>query len=834
MIWSCPGSLSSTGTGARNGTCCATGIDAWIGVGSGNAGTAWTDTAVQETSVSARDGNPPDTESPGPGTKRKAYSSPSGQLTPISKEEEEEERPRKTRGLACVRDMDEAALRKDVGILFPALHSMVCHLPREHLEERREALDSLIHLARLFLVELLVFLFRRLNKDEEEETCASLLILDQIVRSNISEMTQHTEKLFIALGPILQSTSIRVREALAYLIRTMGAHGLLEKPDSRPLIDFLVRQCTLPLDSTEAADGRHTMELEVRQLCSSTLQSLGDSPRMANEPASIEQLRSLLLLTYGHVVHSGPTDLILETIGYKILSPMQKHYFLSPHEILRGKDRARLQSPNHKCALLAISYIGKFQPHLSKEQVAETISTCVTSYMIQRPALVKLRGTQVAESSAIRAETFLEQHLTPTTLLHLFLAIWRFLGADPMLTREVLHILLDDSPEKGWANPGQTQDRSCPQPDRLPPATTYGLWELIGALGQGDTLEGHEDDLFASCFLAIASPPAQHLLGVQQDWPSDTSPRSMAVQALARVLRLRGSQPAVELMDQEQGWQLLEEAQPEGFTLLSRAIVSHPNLALKSIPQLLLPSLQASQEGERMACTALFAEFLGSPLLMENEPKAMRKQVLKAMLQQTQDSNIHIRGRALHGLRNAVTAFPDKVRKKQEQILASFVHGVCQSCDPCAILDATEGLCWMLRDPKAPLKAHVAVPLAMQARTFFEDENNSLRRASIELFGQLSKFVSKRSSRFGAEVEKSMGTLLIHLQDGDPQVAQACRVALLHCAPFLSYQPLRTLVRSQLAEGAAPVIPTFLSEACRTLVSELWGVGPAGLGGGRT
>ncbi|XP_039374533.1 maestro heat-like repeat-containing protein family member 1 isoform X7 [Mauremys reevesii] len=1314
---------------------------------------AASDTAVQETSVSARDGNPPDTESSGPGvnmglldrlyqrltqtigwtpfqtdrtnldssqpgptdssvpdteeqkvaqkqdltpqtlaagagshsstfcaephdpgTKRKAYSSPRGQLTPISKEEEEE-RPRKTRGLACVRDMDEAALRKDIGILFPALHSMVCHLPREHLEERREALDSLIHLARLFLVELLVFLFRRLNRDEEEETCASLLILDQIVRSNISEMTQHTEQLFIALGPILQCTSIRVREALAYLIRTMGAHGLLEKSTSRPLIDFLVHQCTLPLDSTEAADGRHTMELEVRHLCSSTLQSLGDSPRMANvlwpglllqlspaahgpalplllqtsvgvvkrlqeegrlplagkcgkanrgcrsspraslpqellarllvlgasscmtvqvrraamfllfqlmsmfqagsgqywnnyttemllyvedhktcfcqreweqqllqfledllflisdhtwlgcfitsirrqlahsdkrpsdksflykcwgtglmlspaesikpqlwrllelvnfreeeeregfaralglcarqhlyeifailehweevvsrvqlqpsaagsleEPASIEQLRSLLLLTYGHVVHSGPTDLILETIGYNILSPMRKHYFLSPHdplvrsafvrslvlvgeavtqvsriplvsqdtytvlspllEILRGKDRTRLQSPDHKCALLAISYIGKFQPHLSKEQVAETISTCVTSYMVQRPALVKLRGTEVAESSAIRAEslqelpwegldhvlqTFLEQHLTPTTLLQLFLhlqpwicspraqersravkasarllmfyrfkamtedlkpmveqgymaglltsqafdaqkttrywayqalywlftpctavvysktgalltvlsktqqdascrespahvamliaehlqsrdlmpfsftllvgllekgecaeqlagvmeavlrqqkselqgqvqdlqaalsytlspprgerlsdgtrdilhllarqhtktavnillkmpwpykhhikAIWRFLGADPMLTREVLHILLDDSPEKGWANPGQTQDRSCPQPARLPPTTIYGLWELIGALGQGDTLEGCEDDLFASCFLAIACPPAQHLLGVQQDRPSDTSPRS----------------------------------------------------------------LQASQEGERMACTALFAEFLGSPLLMENEPKAMRKQVLKAMLQQTQDSNIHIRGRALHGLRNAVTAFPDKVRKKQDQILASFVHGVCQSCDPCAILDATEGLCWMLRDPKAPLKAHVAIPLAMQARTFFEDENSSLRRASIELFGQLSKFVSKRSSRFGAEVEKSMGTLLIRLQDGDPQVAQACRVALLHCAPFLSYQPLRTLVRSQLAEGAAPAIPTFLSEACRTLLQD--------------
>ncbi|XP_065421249.1 maestro heat-like repeat-containing protein family member 1 [Chrysemys picta bellii] len=181
------------------------------------------------------------------GTKQKAYLSPRGQLAPIS---EEEETPRKTSGLACVRDMDEAALRKDIGTLFPALHSMVCHLPREALEERREALDSLIHLARLFLVELLVFLFRRLNKDEEEETCASLFILDRIVQSNISEMTHNTEKLFIALGPLLQSTSIRVREALAYFIRTMGAHGLLEKSASRPLIDFLVRQCTLTLDST--------------------------------------------------------------------------------------------------------------------------------------------------------------------------------------------------------------------------------------------------------------------------------------------------------------------------------------------------------------------------------------------------------------------------------------------------------------------------------------------------------------------------------------------------------------------------------------------------------
>ncbi|CAM2116489.1 unnamed protein product [Caretta caretta] len=155
-------------------------------------------------------------------------------------------------------------------------------------------------------------------------------------------------------------------------------------------------------------------------------------------------------------------------------------------------------------------------------------------------------------------------------------------------------------------------------------------------------------------------------------------------------------------------------------------------------------------------------------------------------------------------VRQCTLTLDSTVRKKQDQILGSFVLAVCECCDPRAIRDAIEGLCWMLRDPKTPRKAHVTVPLVLQVRTFFEDENSGLRRASMELFGHLRKLVSKKSSLFRAEVEKSMGTLLIHLQDGTP-----------------SCQPLRMLVQSQLAEGAAPAIPAFLSEACRTLDTDL-------------
>ncbi|XP_039377091.1 uncharacterized protein LOC120396365 isoform X2 [Mauremys reevesii] len=169
---------------------------------------------------------------------------------------------------------------------------------------------------------------------------------------------------------------------------------------------------------------------------------------------------------------------------------------------------------------------------------------------------------------------------------------------------------------------------------------------------------------------------------------------------------------------------------------------------------------------------------------------------LKAMRKQREDSNTHIRGRGLHGLRNAVTEFPHKVRKKRDQILGRFVCAMCECCAPHAVVDAMEGLCWMLRDPNASLKAHVAVLLALQASTFFEDENSGLRRASMELFGNLTKFVCKKSSLFRAEVKERMGMLLIHLQDGDPQVAQ-----LQDCLERLSKKAaLRAAAAQQLID----------------------------------
>ncbi|EMP27227.1 hypothetical protein UY3_15688 [Chelonia mydas] len=204
-------------------------------------------------------------------------------------------------------DMDEAALRKDIGTLFPALHSMETEQGRG-----RGDLCQSLHSGPDSLIQQEAVHSPGANPAEHKPTGEY---------GTMAKAAKAGECLLASAEPagtlciethdpsVLHSVGQKVREALAYFIRTMGVHGLLEKSASRSLIDFLVHQCTLILNSTEEADGRRTMELEVRQLCSSTLQSLGDSPRMASE-------------------------------------------------ILRGKDWAWLQNPDQQHALLAISYLG--------------------------------------------------------------------------------------------------------------------------------------------------------------------------------------------------------------------------------------------------------------------------------------------------------------------------------------------------------------------------------------------------------------------------------------------------------------------------------------------
>ncbi|KAL4682484.1 hypothetical protein H8959_002039 [Pygathrix nigripes] len=65
-------------------------------------------------------------------------------------------------------------------------------------------------------------------------------------------------------------------------------------------------------------------------------------------------------------------------------------------------------------------------------------------------------------------------------------------------------------------------------------------------------------------------------------------------------------------------------------------------------------------------------------------------------------------------------------------------------------------------------------------------ENDSLRYSAFVLFGQLAAFAGRKWKKFfTGQVKQTRDSLLIHLQDRNPQVAKACKTTFRACSPYL-------------------------------------------------
>ncbi|XP_077633731.1 protein maestro isoform X3 [Crocuta crocuta] len=90
------------------------------------------------------------------------------------------------------------------------------------------------------------------------------------------------------------------------------------------------------------------------------------------------------------------------------------------------------------------------------------------------------------------------------------------------------------------------------------------------------------------------------------------------------------------------------------------------------------------------------------------------------------------------------------------------------------------------QDPNAK-KRHMAMRgLGAMASETPDKENDNLRYSAFILFGQLADFVGRKWKKFfTSQVKQTQDSLLIHLQDRNPQVAKACKTTFRACSPYL-------------------------------------------------
>uniref|UniRef100_A0A8C8RI83 Maestro heat like repeat family member 1 n=1 Tax=Pelusios castaneus TaxID=367368 RepID=A0A8C8RI83_9SAUR len=411
-------------------------------------------------------------------------------------------------------------------------------------------------------------------------------------------------------------------------------------------------------------------------------------------------------------------------------------------------------------------------------------------------------------------------------------AMWQALATEPALTSQILELLLDkvnrDVPYKENKSflLGTSSERIA---TTLPLAATCALHELMSASSSTAVL-GLYPQLFVtlllriSCTVGVQLPKdlqakerksASRSLG-----PRNLDPCSCAVETLKAMLTHGGSEEVVKSVESAGGWELMKssERHHDGIALLARAMAKHAGPKLPLIVKSLCPMLNSVYDSQRVTTTAFFAELLSSNVVND---LVLLEAMMDNMTGRQKDPCTAVRMLALRGLGNISSGAPEKVRKHGAQLLASMVNGMDDKDDPSNLvaLEAMSSLSKLLDHVEERDIRSMLLHIAIRIRPFFDNENRDLRKSSIILFGNLTKFSAGNAEDvFFEQILNGLVTLLLHLQDPKPEVVRACKFALRMCAPNMGCEGLCDMFLNHLHEDRSLHYGEFMNDVCKHLM----------------
>uniref|UniRef100_A0A8D0HKP0 Maestro heat like repeat family member 1 n=1 Tax=Sphenodon punctatus TaxID=8508 RepID=A0A8D0HKP0_SPHPU len=409
--------------------------------------------------------------------------------------------------------------------------------------------------------------------------------------------------------------------------------------------------------------------------------------------------------------------------------------------------------------------------------------------------------------------------------------MWRSLATEPTLTSPVLELLVEkvnrDVPYK--ENKSFLLGSSCERiATTLPLAATCALHEIMSAPESGPAVLELYPHLFVtlllrvSCSVGVQLPKNLQSRERRSIGPSTSlEPCSCAVETLKAMLARGGSEEVARSVGNAGGWELMRSAERhhDGIALLARAMAKHAAPRLFPIVKALIPMLNSVYDGQRVTTTAFFAELLSSNVVND---LILLESMMDNMTGRQRDSCTAVRQLALRGLGNIAVGSPEKARKHGAQLLASMIDGMDDKDDPknLVALEAMSSLSKLLGHMEERDVHSVLLHIAIRIRPFFDSERHELRKSSITLFGNLTKFSSGNSEDvFFEQILNGLVTLLLHLQDPKPEVIKACKFALRMCGPVMGCDGLCDMFQNHLHEDRSLHYGEFMNHVCKHLVS---------------
>lgn len=177
-----------------------------------------------------------------------------------------------------------------------------------------------------------------------------------------------------------------------------------------------------------------------------------------------------------------------------------------------------------------------------------------------------------------------------------------------------------------------------------------------------------------------------------------------------------------------------------------------------------------------------------------------------------------VRRLVLRGLANVASGCPTKVQAHGPLLLTAMISGLDDGDHPHSPV-ALEAMAGLARLANLVELRSALLHVAIRIRPFFDSEQVEFRTASIRLFGHLNKACHGACEDvFLEQVVGGLAPLLLHLQDPQPRVVDACRFALRMCVPNLDCEQLEAVFQQHLQEGRGLHFGEFLNATCRLLM----------------
>ncbi|XP_019356791.1 PREDICTED: maestro heat-like repeat-containing protein family member 7 [Gavialis gangeticus] len=308
----------------------------------------------------------------------------------------------------------------------------------------------------------------------------------------------------------------------------------------------------------------------------------------------------------------------------------------------------------------------------------------------------------------------------------------------------------------------------------LPIAAASALFEVLCLTKCRDAVTR----IFPRLLMALLVQ-VHYCTGLSLPHRNDFTPTWWVIRTIKLLLLKTGHVCELAIMELNGGWELL--ASPEehyrGVGQVARTMLHHGCSELWKILYLLVPFLERGDERHRLTALAFFVELLRMPQAKRLPQEYSVIRLTKGLT----DLDPVVRALCVRGL-IIVANWTGKEITIPVPAMINSLYGL----DGRLVVEALADIETILSGlDEASFPGCITDPL----QQLFDDDRESVRSAAISLFGSILKKV-KKSQRLIKEEEilNSLVPLLLHLQEGNPDMAEKCKKALDECSRLMNWK----------------------------------------------